>query len=432
MSEQHNQYLSRGAVFLVISIFLGYAADYAFNLTLSRHLSVHEYGDYKVAYGFTTLMSVLVLLGGDRLAPRILARPISEQQTSTIVDYLAFYLKNAFVLSFIVIALTWAASFLYLLSFDKQDHHAMAFMVLAVPLIAVGAILSRVLQSAKRLAASNLPWRIVLPVLKALSVLLLAQYFTSMSVIHVIAAGIIVVIAILLWQFRYLKQLGLLQSLKPTYHLDTSKLLKLSIPMMLAMLVTMLLNQTDIFMLELISQEHVVGHFGAANTLAHLIPVTQVTIASLFMPLIGHYFDKQPDQALVLFKKAQRITILVIAVIATVLFIFSNSLLAIFGDSYLNAEPALVWLIAGYSVWAFAAPSVTWQQYNGNGLQIVYVGAAAIMIDLVANLYFIPKYDIEGAAIATALSLSCATVLVLMLNLKQSAKSLEKRDETDA
>ncbi|WP_462164294.1 oligosaccharide flippase family protein [Pseudoalteromonas xiamenensis] len=425
MSEQHNQYLSQGALFLILSILLGYVADYTFNLTLSRHLSVHEYGDYKVAYGFTTLMSVLVLLGGDRLAPRILSRPISEQHTSTIIDYLAFYLKNAFVLSLIVIVLTWVASFAYLFSFDKQDHHAMAYMVLAVPLIAVGAILSRVLQSAKRLAASNLPWRIALPALKALCVLLLAKWFTTLSVIHVIAAGISVVLAILFWQLRYLKQLGLLHSLKPTHSLDTSKLLKLSIPMMLAMLVTMLLNQTDIFMLELISQEHTVGHFGAANTLAHLIPVTQVTIASLFMPLIGHYFDKQPDQALALFKKAQRITIMVIAAIAVVLFLFSNSLLAIFGESYLNAEPALVWLIAGYSIWAFAAPSVTWQQYNGNGLQIVYVGAAAIMIDLVANLYFIPKYDIEGAAIATALSLSCATVLVLMLNLKQSAKTIE-------
>ncbi|MFC3030973.1 oligosaccharide flippase family protein [Pseudoalteromonas fenneropenaei] len=416
MTTSHAQYLSHGALFLVISIVLGYGADYAFNLTLSQHLSVAAYGDYKVAYSFTTLASVLVLLGGDRLAPRILARPISEQQTQTVMAYLVFYLKYAAMISCLVIALTWGASFLYVVSFDKADHHALAIMVIAVPLIAVGAILSRVLQSAKQLAAANLPWRLALPLGKTLLVLAAAQFVVTLSLIHVIAIGILVVSVIVLWQLFYLNKHHLLARYAPSKTLDNKQLLQLSIPMMLAMLVTMLLNQADIFMLELISHEHHVGHFGAANTLAHLIPVTQVTIASLFMPLIGHYFDKQPEEAKALFHKAQRVTVLCIVTVVIALMLFAKPLLTLFGTEYQHAESALLWLIAGYGIWALVAPSVTWQQYQGKGQQIVWIGLLAIVVDIGANLVLIPRYDVAGAAMATALALSIAAIAVVLLN----------------
>lgn len=419
---QDSSYLSKGALFLVLSIVLGYACDYAFNLTLSRHLPVHEYGDYKVAYAFVTLMSVLVLLGGDRLAPRILAHPIAERKNDVVMHYVALYLKLAFSLSLAVIAVTWFCSYWLVWSFEQTSHHALAYMTLAIPIIAVGAILSRVLQSAKQVAAANLPWRIALPAAKTICVVLLGVWVTKLTLLHVIVSGIAVVCVISVYQVFKLRQLGLLtlnlsahnKSSPSPSELDRPQLLRLSIPMMLAMLITIALNQVDIFMLELLSHEHSVGHFGAANTLVHLIPVAQVTIASLYMPLIGRTIDKDPNAAAALFGTTQKITVISTVFIAVILFWFSSGLLTHFGPSYKDAEPALIWLTIGYSLWACVAPTVTWQQYQGIGNRVVYIGMMAIVVDILANAWFIPRLGIVGAAISTAIALGFSSVFVIV------------------
>ena len=77
-------YLRNGSLILASSVILGFAADYLFNLTLSNALPSHEYGDYKVAYAFIVITSVICLLGGDRVAPRILSGPLSQGNNHTV------------------------------------------------------------------------------------------------------------------------------------------------------------------------------------------------------------------------------------------------------------------------------------------------------------------------------------------------------------
>ncbi len=413
MEDQKN-YLSRGTWLLVFSIIFGYTADYWFNVTLSQHLEAHQYGDYKVAYSITMLASVLVLLGGDRLAPRILSKHIANKDNSAVSAYLACYIKRAFIISIFIISLIWFLSYFHVIHFDADGHHALSLMIVAVPIIALGALLSRVLQSAKLLAFSNLPWRVALPLLKTCAVLALAYFYIELSVELVIFAGIMIVIVIVVWQIWLLFQKNII-TLTPFESATPDKaLLKQSIPMMLAMLVTLMLNQTDLLMLEWLANEHDVGHFSAANTLAHIIPVTQVTIASLFLPLIGRQLDNNPDLASKLFGKARFITLVMTTVVGSLLWFISDDLLKLFGTDYSDAKNALLILIPSYAITAVAAITATWLQYTGQGKQVVGFGVIAVAINVIANMLFIPKFGLTGAALATALSLSTWSLAVLL------------------
>jgi O-antigen/teichoic acid export membrane protein len=412
--EEQKHDLSQGAWILVCSIIFGYTADYGFNLTLSQHLEAHQYGDYKVAYSLTMLASVLVLLGGDRLAPRILSKYIADNDNSAVSSYLACYIKRAFALSVVIIALVWFLSYLHVIHFDADGHHALSLMIVAVPIIALSALLSRVLQSANLLAFSNLSWRVVLPLLKTCAVLVLAQLFISVNVELVIVAGIMVVISIVVWQMWLLFKKNIVTLTPIESYTPDNELLKLSIPMMLAMLVTLLLNQSDLLMLEWLSNEHGVGHFAAANTLAHIIPVAQVTIASLFLPLIGKYLDKEPNTAEKLFKQAKTITLIVTVLVAVLLWTFSTQLLTLFGSDYIDASTALLILIPSYGICALAALTATWLQYTGQGKQVVQFGVLALLVNLLANALLIPQFALTGAAMATAVSLSIWSIAVFM------------------
>ncbi|QUJ68895.1 oligosaccharide flippase family protein [Photobacterium sp. GJ3] len=411
--QTQTAYLKSGSLIMLMSLLFGFAADYGFNLVLSRVLSPHAYGDYKVAYAFAVLSSVVILLGGDRIAPRMLSAAIVKNETGYIFSFVRFYVCLSLMLSVILILATYLGGLLHLGTTDPEAHHPMLLMSFFIPVIACGALLSRVLQSAKLLALSNLPWRVALPLLKMAAIAVLLFVMQEVQLWQVIVSGGIVATAIALWQWRKTQSLGLL-----IYHPDISalkekrQLLSLSVPMMLAMLITMALNQIDLLMLEALAEEHQVGYFAAAATTAHLLPVAQVTIAGIFLPLFGTAMESSLDQAKVLFWQAQKIILGVIITLALAGFAGGDRLLSFFGPDFLAAEPALYWLIGAYALWGVSGLASTWLQYTNRGQDVVVIGLIALITDAGLNVWLIPAYGIQGAAIATFVSMLMAGACV--------------------
>ncbi len=414
-TDDSNQYLKQGALLTIISVTAGFTADYLFNLTLSRSLAPHEYGDYKVAYAFAALAGVLVLLGGDRVAPRILAMPLSRHDNRPVWEYLRFYLLLACGLSVLVFITTATLGYVHLGTADPQHHHPLVMMSLVIPLIAVGALLSRILQAARHLALSNLPWRIALPLLKAVLILVMMYSLAQVELWQVIASGALVAASIAWWQWRRICRLGLIRIERFPDRFDGKETLKLSIPMMLTMLVTLALNQIDLFMLEMLATEHDVGYFAAASTTAHILPVAQVTIVGLFLPLIQPAMEQGPEHARPLFWQGQRLIMAVVGVLAVLLILAGSWFLSFFGRDYRIAETALVWLVLAQTSWAMVALSSTWLQYASRGHWVLWAGLVALVLDMLCNIWLIPIHGINGAAMATLISLSCAALMVVGL-----------------
>jgi hypothetical protein len=124
----HATYLRRGALTLGAVTIGGYLADYGFNLALTRFLTPHEYGDFRVAFAFAFFFGLAVLLGGDRAAPMVLAPCLERGETRKVWEYLRFYLVNACALSLALAAVVWTASYLHVGSSDPQDHHPFAWV----------------------------------------------------------------------------------------------------------------------------------------------------------------------------------------------------------------------------------------------------------------------------------------------------------------
>ncbi|WP_027856835.1 oligosaccharide flippase family protein [Marinobacterium jannaschii] len=403
-------YFRKGSLVLFLGVFIGFAADYGFNLTLSNALPSHEYGDYKVAYAFAAITSVLVLLGGDRVAPRFLSASLSRGDNRPVWEFLRFYLLIAAGLSLAVFLCTAAGAVLHIGSTDLQDHHPLLLISLVIPFIAIGALLSRILQAAKRLALSNLPWRIALPLLKTGLVLLLVAALSEIHLWQVIASATLAVWLIIGWQWHKIRQLKLLTLQRAPQTFAGASVLKLSVPMMLAMLITLALNQIDLFMLEMLANEQDVGHFAAAATTAHLLPVAQVTIAGLFLPLIAPALEQGRSRARALFWQGQKAIAITVLSLTLLLLLGGPWLLSFFGNDFLLAEQALHYLVAGYALWALAAFASTWLQYGGQGHVVVMIGCATLLIDAGGNYWLISRYGIDGAAMATCLSMGFAAL----------------------
>lgn len=407
--------LRKGGLVLVISVVTGFAANYFFNLVLSNGLTPHQYGDYKVAHAFVTLAGVVVLLGGDRVAPKLLSSPLVKGDTRVVWEFFRFYLGVSILLSILVFGITTIAAYLHLGTMDVEQHHPLVMMSLVTPLVAIGALLSRILQSARFLALSNLPWRIVLPLLHVLLVIGLMLSVPQLELWHVIASGAFAAAVIVLWQWRKVWQLNLIRMERFPELFDGKETLKHSLPMMLAMLVALALNQVDLYMLEILGEEHDVGYFAAASTTAHIIPVAQTTVAGLFLPLIQPAMEKGAVASRQLYWHGQKLIMIIVIVLTIALVGTGERLLSLFGESYQVAGWALDWLILAQLAWALAAFSSTWLQYASRGHVVVLAGCLALALDVLCNLWLIPAYGINGAAVATLISLASAGLMIVWL-----------------
>lgn len=410
----NQNYLRKGTFVLLVGIIGGYVADFLFNITLSRLLPAAEYGDYKVGYSFAFLSSVIVLLGGDRAAMKFLSAPLSHNDPSRVWEFTRFYLLIALALSSVVIVATVIASFFHLDIVDLEGHHPLVLMAFLIPLVAMGAVFSRILQAGKYLADANWPWRLGFPLIKIALILAVFNWLGEITLIWLIALIGIGLLVVLIWQWVRMKQLGLIELKRQPGAFKSGSLLKVSVPMMLAMLAGTAMSQSDLFMLEILSDEKQVGHYAAAAVTAHVMLLVQVTFTGLVAPLISPAMEAGKSQENALFWMAQKRIMLFTIPLFVLLQLFSTPLMNIFDHGYLVAASSMRILAVAYLCWALAAFSSVWLQYSGNGHKVVLISVFILIVNLGANYLLIPRYGLNGAASATLISMSLGSVALML------------------
>ena len=408
-------YLRKGGLVLVLVAVGGFLADYLFNLGLTRILSPHAYGDYKIAYAFASIAGIAVLMGGDRAAPRYLSGWLDQGQGGAVSGYLLFFTRVALGTSVVVLVGVLLAFGLHRVRLDPERHHAMVVAVIAVPLIGVGALLSRTLQSAKHLGMAALPWRVGFPVLKLVLILVAAWWLETVHVFTVIILAIVAILLVGGSQLVLIIRLKLVSRPTTVNAAQYLPWLRLSAPMMVTMLVAMGLRQADLLLLEVLGEEHHVGFFAAAATVAHLVMITQMTVIALVAPLIGPSLDAGIDAMRFTFRRGQRLMLWLIVPATLLLMVTGPVVLKWFGKGYDSGYPALLMLLAGYLLWALSGLASTFLQYGGKGRQVLWVNLLTLLIAVVLNFLLIPRYDMTGAGIATAVAFGAGAILSMIL-----------------
>jgi len=394
----------------------GYLVDYGFNLGLTRLLTPHDYGDYKVAFSFAFFLGMAVLLGGDRAAPMILSPAIEQGRPRKVWEYLRFYFMTAVLLGGVAILVTWGLSALHVGRNATGSHHALAWAVVAVPLNAAGAMVSRTLQSAHRPIRASLPWRVGLPLLQLALFAAVVAWRGRLSVHEAVSIGMLAAAGLTCWQWRDIHRLGLIEVRRDPAPGETRAWLKASLPMMGTFLVALALNQSDLFFLEILADETDVGHYAAAAMAAHFVPLVQVAIVGLIAPLVRPALDKGTEASRTLFRQGLTLILASALPVAAVLVFFAEPILGLFGPTYRDSVGALIALVLGNVVWALAALSSLWLQYQRRAIAVLVVSVATLALDSLLNLLLIPRYGMDGAAASTAMTLSFAAAAIVWIH----------------
>jgi O-antigen/teichoic acid export membrane protein len=183
-----------------------------------------------------------------------------------------------------------------------------------------------------------------------------------------------------------------------------------AIPLGISTILLQIYDNLDTIMLGLMSQPSEVGYYNAAYRIFYLFAGVFSLWLATVLPVVCNKMAEDRDKTKLFMEKYLRLTLLIFIPLTLLVFLAAPLFIQIvFGQQYLQAIPALQWLI-----WALI-PFVISNSYGSLilipagmfNLFLLSVGAGALA-NIVLNFLLIPKYGFIGAAIATIIAQAIA------------------------
>jgi len=187
-----------------------------------------------------------------------------------------------------------------------------------------------------------------------------------------------------------------------------------ALPMMMISSFELLLFNVDILMISHYMEPDQTGIYFAATKIMALVAFLNFAIGSAFNRKYAEAHASGDYEALTsVIRRSACLTFFPSLVMIFFIIVMNEEILSLFGEGFSNAEVVIIPLAIGLAFRALVGPGerilmMTGQQYT---CAVIYLGT--VILDIALNVYLIPAYGIEGAAIATALSFAFMALMLL-------------------
>ena len=188
--------------------------------------------------------------------------------------------------------------------------------------------------------------------------------------------------------------------------LNSNKMLKQSIPMMMSSSILLLMSWADSLMIGSFIGKYEVGIYNVAVKVALLTSLTLSAVNSISAPRISESYNNNNNLEFrkIVLHTTKTIFFSTIPIII-VIFMFPKYILSFFGDDFLVAKSALLILACSQVINAMSGSVGIILNMTGKEKIFRNILLISLLINIILNLVLIPIYAIEGAAIASATSL---------------------------
>ena len=149
-----------------------------------------------------------------------------------------------------------------------------------------------------------------------------------------------------------------------------------------------------------------VGLYNCALTPAELIPIALTSMNFIYIPIITQLYSKSLSKEIN--RSYQVLTKWIFSIslpLFMVFFIFPESILSLFfGEQYVPAAIALQILSVGFLFHTFLGANGQTLLVIGKTRLMMWITLMATVLNIILNIFFIPKWGICGAAFASLIS----------------------------
>lgn len=292
------------------------------------------------------------------------------------------------------------------------------YLILAicvVPLHLFDTFFTAILQALNKFSVSNT--RMILSNLLSLLGLFIALALLNTGVIGTLAVNIVVSFATALFMLCAVKRVSTIK-FSICKHL-AKRTLSYGIKSYYQTLTSYFHLKLDLYLLPIFLDPSAIAFYIIGTRMAELILILPNTIGTILFPKLSN--TRRRHDKLEMMSIVIRQTILSVGLISVLLLIVGESLIVTwYGAEYTKAAEPFKIILPG--VMMMALYSVLNRYFMSENKQTIniYSGSIALVGNLTFNIILIPKLGINGAAMASTISYSLATLVLLVFFLKET------------
>jgi O-antigen/teichoic acid export membrane protein len=189
-------------------------------------------------------------------------------------------------------------------------------------------------------------------------------------------------------------------------NMSYSNLMQVSFPMFITGTLSAVISQVDILMLSAMKDAEEIGLYTLAFKLATLSSFFLVAVNTLAAPKFSELFSLQKyDDLKHVACQSSKLLFWITLPLTLIFAIFGKTILSFFGEEFIDAYYALLFLLFGQLINALSGSVGLFLNMTGREKQFAKTTLVIAVINIIFNLVLIPKYGLDGAAFASMISL---------------------------
>ncbi len=397
---------------------------YGFNWLISYYYGTHGLGLYSIAFTLFNLVAVPGRLGLDTASLRFISEYSSQQQGELAEKV---YLKAVWLILPVSLGLSvlmfLVAPLLASRVFDNpQLTRSLQLASLCILPTNLLFLNTESLRAVKKIAVYAFLKNTSVPLLACLllPVLVLAVPSVHASVgVYSLATLLTFALSQVWWRSTRISSASTV-TLEGAWSITYGSLLKVSVPMMLVSYLALGLGWADTLLLGIYRSEAEVGIYSLLLRFLNFTNLFFMAVTSYTTPKIAELWGRQDRKALKSLIQNSTLGILLASTpILVGLVFFAPFLLGLFGEAFKSGATTLAVLCVGQFI-MFLTGSVGYAlQMIGLQNRLQQIILIALILNIVLNLFLIPRYGMMGAAYANVVS-SCVVTLFPFFTLKRT------------
>ena len=379
---------------LLISQIIASICGFIWTIIIAQYLGVNDYGILGFAISFTGILGVLNDLGiGTHIIRHI----------ATDYDSANHYLGNAIPLKSLFSTFNFGISLIILIIMKCDPITIEITLLFTIESIIKSffALFSSTFQAfeeGKYQAIGNT----IINLLLLLFVVIVI--FTNTGIFGITFAYILSNIIALIYIFYALKK----HITKITIQFDKKfckKITIAAIPFAIGGLLSTLYYSVDMIMLTPMVGNYATGIYNATYRLISILTLFYGVYTAVIFPVMSRMFKNDKKMLSISFEISTRYLMLIIIPIAVATQFYSTDIVVLFfGSEYVDASTPLSILIWTVCLVFFNASIATLLNASFKEMVVTKLNFIAVIFNIVLNLFMIPKYSYNGAAITTVLT----------------------------
>jgi O-antigen/teichoic acid export membrane protein len=412
--------LARQSIAILTIQAAGIGLAYLLQVLLARWMGAPEYGSYSYILAWASTVALATGLGLPAAALRFIPTYEAEGKATLLRGLLRRSTQLTLWLSVAVSAVLTLAV-LVLQQFSVIDQAGLLLLgSWSVPVLALLKLQTEFLRARGRLMMAYVPMLIIRPFLiagGALAVVAMTSELTSTDVMALVLATLALVLGARAVGLRRVYGTGFWNT-RPEYR--TRSWLRTSLPLFMIASFVFILGQADLLMVGMLLDTTSVGLYRVAARTAAFVTLALIAVNTVTAPLIASVHTKEGTRGL---QHLVRVSVHLIfwpsLGLTVLLLMFATPLLAFFGPDFTAAQTSLQILALGHLVAAATGPVgylLNLTGFQDFSARILGVSAVA---NILLNGLLIPIFGMEGAAFATAATVTGSNVALYILSVRK-------------